>query len=150
MNQLSDRQVGLISEIEYLKALNLLCKIQKLRTKQIRYGKIRYSGCAVCRSKKQPNIHHLNYKDNQTMLLCRSCHERVHFGEGLEHLNPVGKKNCKNLIEKMPISSDFIQLPRKEESDHIFEGYIKLFKVIFHIRTIENEPIDRVYRIIYD
>ena len=147
INRLNSDQLHLISEIKYFKALDLLCKIQDMRKKQIRCGKIKYSGCAVCGSKKHLQIHHLSYKDNQTMLLCHSCHERVHFGKGLEHLNPVGKKNWKNYVERMIISSDFTPCSKSEESDQVLKGYIKLYRTIFNICVIGDKPIDRVYRI---
>jgi len=96
-------------------------------------GEIKYIGCAVCHSGRKLNVHHLNYKENITMLLCRDCHLRVHFGKGLEHLNPVGKKL------KIMSSARYERLKQIIPDRHTEYGrYQRLLNVIF--RDYHEKP----------
>ena len=50
-----------------------------------------HSRCAICGrpiSSKTAVEHHLSYRANKTILICRSCHARIHFGATLPHLKP--------------------------------------------------------------
>lgn len=102
--------------------------------------------CAVCRSKILLHLHHLNYVEERTMLLCAVCHERVHFGKGLEHLNPVGKEQWKELkttIEKVAE----IDIPYTKE-DWICRGYYKLLKAIILGKKplVQTTPEDKIQK----
>jgi len=36
--------------------------------------------CEICKKKKELVNHHISYKDDKTVALCRSCHSKVHKG----------------------------------------------------------------------
>jgi len=35
--------------------------------------------CAVCGSKKNLVVHHISYKPERTIIVCASCHYKIHF-----------------------------------------------------------------------
>jgi ribonuclease HI len=107
----------------------LIAKAGNLKNKKgIVYGEIKYLGCAVCGARNELNIHHLNYIEDITMLLCSKCHERVHFGHGLEHLNPIGKKQWINSTIRLERIGE-IELPRIDELIE-FRGYAMLLNAL--------------------
>jgi hypothetical protein len=112
-----------------INSISVLNRILRERTPE--YGIIKLpKGCAVCSERNGLELHHLNYVEGITMLLCESCHFRVHFGNGLEHLNPIGKKqwlestNRLERIEKIIIPTTKELMKRK--------GYSRLIKTIFN------------------
>lgn len=117
-----------------IRALELLHKLvnknKKLSSykKGILIGEIRLSGCTVCGSRNSLNIHHLNYIEGTTLLLCRNCHKRVHFGKGLEHLNPIGKRQWMESTIKLERIEE-IEVPDVKEALY-YRGYALLFKAI--------------------
>lgn len=51
--------------------------------------------CRVCGKVLESNQaieHHLNYAENKTILICRSCHLKIHRGAKLPHLKPADKR----------------------------------------------------------
>ena len=150
MDVISKNEIELINEIRPLKILKLLAFVDFLRQERIPNGKIQYSGCAICGRRSRLNIHHLSYKDKTTMLLCRNCHLRVHFGKGLEHLNPVGKKNWvrrKKRIETLYMMKLPEKVERVERKPEI-NGYIKLLEAIFCRERRRECKMNRTFEII--
>ena len=120
------RYKSILAELRVIKILNRLVEQRRKG-----YVGIKLSGCAVCGSRYRIEIHHVNYVEDITMYLCRRCHKRVHFGKGLEHLNPVGKKLW--LEPSTRIERDArIGLTTDEL---IFSNYMRLLKEIFRVRS---------------
>lgn len=85
------------TRLNNIRAVRLLDSLIGEKRKDL--GKIKLRGCAVCGDKGYLTVHHLNYKENRTMPLCPACHYRVHFGKGLGHLNPVGRRRKRDKLE---------------------------------------------------
>ena len=115
-----------------IKPIYLLNRIVRQETSE--YGTIKLpQGCAVCSGRDRIELHHLNYLEDITMLLCESCHFRVHFGHGLEHLNPVGKKQWLESTNRLKRIGTII-VPTTEEFMKN-KGYSRLIKAIFNPHT---------------
>jgi len=54
-------------------------------------GKIKCRVCGKVLEYNQTIEHHLEYAENKTILICRSCHLKIHRGTKLPHLKPVDK-----------------------------------------------------------
>ena len=118
-----------IKAIELLEEVSL--NVRKFDNKKgIMYRDIKFVGCAVCGARKTLNIHHVNYIEDDTLLLCKKCHERVHFGKGLEHLNPIGKRQWIESTIKLERIGE-VELPSVEEVFR-FRGYAILLKAILN------------------
>ena len=63
--------------------------------------------CVICGSKRFVESHHLDYKKNIIIKICRTCHRKIHIGKGFEFLKPIDKpkngviKISKKLKEKL-------------------------------------------------
>jgi len=127
------RYKSILAELRVIKILNRLVEQRRKG-----YVGIKLSGCAVCGSRYRIEIHHVNYVEDITMYLCRRCHKRVHFGKGLEHLNPVGKKLWLEPFTRME------RVGRIELKDElIFSNYMRLMKDIFG-KSNKTEKIQKI------
>ena len=74
--------------------------------------------CAICNSDRNVIKHHVNYKENITIPLCRGCHMMLHNGAFLAlHIpapqhpycgrygKPTNKKYCDRIYRAMPEES---------------------------------------------
>lgn len=79
-----------------------LCSEGCLQRLEIQQG----SRCKICSKKfDKDNLaveHHLSYKDDKTITICRSCHARIHFSKNsLDHklFKPIDKRNPNHIVE---------------------------------------------------
>ncbi len=55
-------------------------------------GKVKCRVCGRVLEHNQAIEHHLEYAENKTILVCRSCHLKIHRGVKLPYLKPVDKR----------------------------------------------------------
>lgn len=54
-------------------------------------GKVKCRICGKILETNQTIEHHLDYAENKKILVCRSCHLKIHRGAKLPHLKPIDK-----------------------------------------------------------
>ena len=123
--------INKLDEIPTVRFLNRL--IEKKRCTEIKFY-----GCVICGRKYRLQIHHINYAEDSTMLLCRYCHCRVHFGKGFEHLNPVGKKQWLAQMKTL----ERVERTALIEEELKDMGYVRLARRVFNkpdkVQTKQN------------
>jgi hypothetical protein len=62
----------------------------KIRSETYRkYDSERTGICSLCKEKRRTDFHHISYKPNVFIEVCRSCHKNIHFGN-----IKIGKELC--------------------------------------------------------
>ena len=62
--------------------------------------------CEICKEEKEVVNHHISYKDDKTVVLCRSCHSKVHAGSFPEYYPVDTRVINDDVVEKVKILID--------------------------------------------